>query len=824
MAVAVRSFTATGGSGGSGTHNWTVTKPAGTSANDLMLALLVTDSDGAPTDLVAPAGWTKIGADNTTGMPGRIWYRVAGASEPASYTFTTNWNSDAVIHLITFTGVDPAAPIQVTPSWAGSATNSTTLTAPSLTATGPGGLVCLFASMNSGTFSTPTGMSEISDHDAGWSAAAVDLLVLTGSGATGSKASTHTVSQAWAAASLVLNAVSVAKSGSATATIRLDASRTGAKRGIGAPTATARLAASSTAAKATAGARTASLRLTAARTGGLQLVGEASATLRLDADADGQVINLATAVLRLTAALLAVARPGAGQVTATLTLDGSATSAPRATGGAATAQLRLTATRAGAGRKSGSPTAALLALDADAGGAKRGVGSPATAVLHLAGDSSGETRSTSGALSAVLRLTATTHARSRETTGVTRTATLRLITTRVATSTRAGAQTAVLRLTANLDSRRVISEISQAIQSRASLSVQYELVCMARIPQTTGPPLLLAVDPIDWTGLSYTDELSKPQQLQAGCQISGLTDAVVQRLRNLDELATELWLYRLGKLVFAGPLLGWQVQGETLTFNASGLLAYLKMMVIQQDLVFSQVDQFTMAHTMVDQWQNLDYGNFGIDTSTPSLSGVLRDGTYLQKELHNVQQRVTELGARQNGFDVSVDPSSRRFTLDYPIKGVDRSSGEDAIVFDDRNVTSPNIVASAAPGDVASEGYGTGTNSGAGGDTIFSVASNLELRSRYGRSAVTATFDGVSQQDTLDAYTQGLIDARGNVLLVPGPNVRVTPDSDLGGYDVGDTVSYQLHSRLSVAGAFRIRKRQVTVSKTGQESTSIQFV
>jgi hypothetical protein len=151
---------------------------------------------------------------------------------------------------------------------------------------------------------------------------------------------------------------------------------------------------------------------------------------------------------------------------------------------------------------------------------------------------------------------------------------------------------------------------------------------------------------------------------------------------------------------------------------------------------------------------------------------------------------------------------------------VDRSTGEDAIVFDERNVISPNVVCSAAPGDVASEGFGIGT----GDTTLYSTESNLALRAQYGRSAVTATFDGVTEQATLDAHVQGLIDARGEALLIPGPDVRVTPDSDIGSYDVGDTVSYTLHSLLSVAGGFRLRKRMVTVSPTGQETVSVGFV
>lgn len=746
MAIAFRSATSTQTSSGS---TLAATKPSGTASGDVLVAICWQDSDGSGgiANLTAPAGWTQTGSNITstsTSPIGKVFYKVAGGSEGSSYSFGLASGSSAVIFVLAFSGANTASPIAVAAT-AGTGTG-TSQGAPSISGTSGDELICSWAAQSGSlSWSAASGMTERGDLTSSWVGAAVDTLDLASTAATGTKTATSSGSPSgnWRSVTLSISGT-IAKSGSATATLTLAASSTAVSARSGARTATMRLDTSATTSAAKNVAPAAATLILAATAGGspAKNVSVDADPLILTASSEGHQINLGLAVLTLSASMASPLHAG---------------------GAARTAPAVLQATVAGTQRATTiGPINALLLLTTSADTVSDHFGGPVDA--------------------------------------------------------------APLFLTAAANAERIITEVTQAIQSRASLSVQYELVCMARIPQTTGPPLLLAVDPIDWTGLSYTDELSKPQQLQAGCQISGLTDAVVQRLRNLDELATELWLYRLGKLVFAGPLLGWQVQGEALTFNASGLLAYLKSMVIQQDLVFSQVDQFTMAYTMVDQWQNLDYGNFGIDTTNPSASGVLRDGTYLQKELHNVHQRVTELGARQNGFDVSVDPASRRFTLDYPIKGVDRSSGEDAIVFDDRNVTSPNIVASAAPGDVASEGYGTGTNSAAGGDTIFSVASNLELRARYGRTAVTATFDGVSEQATLDAYTQGLIDARGNVLLVPGPDVRVTPDSDLGSYDVGDTVSYQLHSRLSVAGAFRIRKRQVTVSKTGQESTSIQFV
>jgi hypothetical protein len=351
--------------------------------------------------------------------------------------------------------------------------------------------------------------------------------------------------------------------------------------------------------------------------------------------------------------------------------------------------------------------------------------------------------------------------------------------------------------------------------------VQYELICVARIPQNSGPPLLMEIDPIDWTGLSYTEELSKAQRLDASVNISSLTEPVLQRLRGLHEHATELWLYRQGKRIFAGPLLGGQVQGESITLQATGLLGYLRYMFVVADLNYAQVDQNLIVKGLVDHWQALPYGNFGIDTSQISPSGQLRDAVYLAKELHNIAQRVEDLGKRENGFDIEVDPVTRQLVLWYPTQGVDRSTGPDALIFDARNITSGNILFSAAPGDVASDGIGTGT----GNDTtIYGQAFSEQLRATFGRTGVAATFDGVSEQATLDQYVQGLVNARKEALLVPGPEVRTTTDADIADYDVGDLVSYTVSERLGVEGVFRIRKRTVSVSEIGREKTAIEFV
>jgi hypothetical protein len=372
--------------------------------------------------------------------------------------------------------------------------------------------------------------------------------------------------------------------------------------------------------------------------------------------------------------------------------------------------------------------------------------------------------------------------------------------------------------------KRVVVAVASAADTKPQNQVKYEMVCVARIPQPQSPPLFFDVDPISWTGLSYTQQLNGADYLTAGVSVSSLTSPILQRLDKLGQQATEIWLYRNGQLVFTGPWFGWQVQGETLTLTAKSTLGYLDMMMVNADMVLKNKDQFAIGKALVDQWQALDYGNFGIDTSGITQSGVLRDATYLRNELNIVGQRLSELGKRDNGFDFGVDPITRRLNFYYPQRGVDRSTGEDAVIFDARNVTNTNVICSAAPKDLASEAYGVGTSAGSTSGALFSLKSNLDMRAQYGRTAVGTSFNDVSEQDTLDSHTQALVDARSEPLLIPGPNVRVTPDSDISSYDVGDTVAYQLHAKLGVTGYYRLKSRQITVSDKGKEDVTPTFV
>lgn len=568
------------------------------------------------------------------------------------------------------------------------------------------------------------------------------------------------------------------------------------------------------------GSRTAPLVLTGTRTGLKNVASSPTANLVLSTSVEGHKINVGLAVLWLTGEAINVGRPGEGNPIAVISLLGTATNTSRTTEVDATAELELLGT-ATAAKNIPNNVGADLTLTASVSSFKN-VASSRTADLDLVSSIANAFKNVSSTRTANIVLSGVSSDGEHHTTTVSVTAAVKLLASSVTSSVRFNNnRTALIVLGGFATGERIITAAPRAILPRADNTTHYEVVVVGRVPQVSGPPILFEIDPIDWNRISYTEELNRPSQLSVSCKVSSLTDAIIDRLSHMTELPTELLVYRNGVPTFAGPLVGWRIQGQdgdALSLQSMSLLGYLRYMYVTSDLLFDQVDQFTIASSLVNHWQNQPFGNFGIDTTDISTSGVVRYVTYPRDELHNIGQRIQSLGEGENGFDVEINPSSRRLILNSPRQGVDRSTGEDAIVFDNRNVRSPNVIASVAPGDIASEAFGIGE------DGRFSAQSNEDLRVKFGRAGVAVSFYTVEEQATLDAHTRELLTSRDQALVVPGPNARVTPDADLASYNVGDTVAYQVHNRLLVGtGVFRIRKRQVDVSATGQESVSLEF-
>lgn len=352
----------------------------------------------------------------------------------------------------------------------------------------------------------------------------------------------------------------------------------------------------------------------------------------------------------------------------------------------------------------------------------------------------------------------------------------------------------------------------------------WDPVLVSRVPASSGSPTLTVVDRLVVDTISYTAELNRPGSATLGCPIRSLSDTVKTRLADLAANPCEVWVYTDGVLDWAGEVNTLALQGQSLQIGCVGLLGYTYRMGVTSDLVYTATDQFTIAKNLVDHHQALTYGNYGIDTSTVGTSGVTRDRTYLRNELHNIGQRLAELGAVDNGFDIKVDPSTRKLVLSYPNSGTDLSA---SVFFDERNIESASIAVSVAPDDLVSDisATGTATTTGGADSTLYSAQATTSVRTAYGRSWVSQNFDGVSAQATLDGHANAYIAARSKQLLQPGVSIIPRVGADIGGFHVGDTATYSYDAGLGIQTlSLRMSKLTTEVNTNGEKRFRIEFV
>ncbi|WP_233582546.1 cell wall anchor protein [Corallococcus sp. CA053C] len=157
-------FRAVSSASGKGITSLAIPAPAGVQENDVILARL-TNRNNVNAILTAPTGWTLLRSDQSaSAIKTWILYKVATASEPASYTFTLDLASYLAGTLVAYSGVDPTNPIDTHSGQKNG--DSQTFTTPALTTTSADGLAVWFgsqvwtgASCPTPGISPPTGFS-----------------------------------------------------------------------------------------------------------------------------------------------------------------------------------------------------------------------------------------------------------------------------------------------------------------------------------------------------------------------------------------------------------------------------------------------------------------------------------------------------------------------------------------------------------------------------------------------------------------------------------------------------------------------------------------
>jgi hypothetical protein len=178
------------------------------------------------------------------------------------------------------------------------------------------------------------------------------------------------------------------------------------------------------------------------------------------------------------------------------------------------------------------------------------------------------------------------------------------------------------------------------------------------------------------TGVTFTEQLNQAGTFQGHLLLSGI-DATAF---NVDPSTTPgrsaLYVDRDGELVWGGVIWGrdYNSTAQTLMFSAREFESYFERRRITETVAFDNVDQLTIAQTIITNAQSVPSGNIGVIVGTET-SGVLLSRTYYSYELKQVYGALQDLSRGQNGFDFNIAISyvggvpTKTLELGYPQYG-----------------------------------------------------------------------------------------------------------------------------------------------------------
>jgi hypothetical protein len=328
------------------------------------------------------------------------------------------------------------------------------------------------------------------------------------------------------------------------------------------------------------------------------------------------------------------------------------------------------------------------------------------------------------------------------------------------------------------------------------MAATWEAALVAVTPASSGPPTYTELCGFQWKSLTLLEELAGPGMCTLGVEVDTIEAVGKTRLLNLAITPAELWIRRTTgptatSIVFAGPITSCHIVDRNATITAPGLLAYLGYWLRDSDFTASNVDQATIVQQLVDQWQAQAYGNDGIVTTALTPTGVLRTLNLLGVDGKYIDAVVTTMGQRDNGFDLTINPTTRQLLMWSPRKGNDLTA---SVFLDRRSIASPDVSWTVAPGQVGSEVFASSSSDT--GVTLTSIKSNPTLRATFGRAYVSRQYDDISVQATLDDYATRTITDVGAQHFTVAPKLIPVTGFGYGDFATGDLVTYDYDAGL----------------------------
>jgi len=339
------------------------------------------------------------------------------------------------------------------------------------------------------------------------------------------------------------------------------------------------------------------------------------------------------------------------------------------------------------------------------------------------------------------------------------------------------------------------------------------------------------------TDVNFSQALNSGGALQGTLLLSGMKaaqDAMVATVPG----RSAIYVDRDGVLVWGGVIWNrsYSSTSQRLTLSAGEFETYFNRRRIVANASFYNVDQLTIAQSLINTAQAATNGNIGVIVPT-NISGktVLRVFYgYEQKTVLSALQDLAKAGdgtTSSSGFDFSIDCAydasmtpTKTLNLGYPRLGTVYSTSSLLVpVFE---FPAGNVLEYEYPEDgslVANTIYATGAGSNEG-KLIYSAANNTLLGAGW-----PLLEDSASYSDIIDATViQNLASAQVAAVAYPPTVLKIiakpSVDPILGSYKVGDDARIRIVDDRFPNGldtTYRIVALNVTPGETGPERVTL---
>lgn len=335
------------------------------------------------------------------------------------------------------------------------------------------------------------------------------------------------------------------------------------------------------------------------------------------------------------------------------------------------------------------------------------------------------------------------------------------------------------------------------------------------------------------TGVTFTQQLNQAGTLHGHLLLSGMATAEFNVNASTIPAKTAIYVDRNGVLVWGGVIWGrsYNSTEQRLSLIAREFESYFERRRITQTVSFTNTDQLVIARTLIDDAQNVAYGDIGVITGSET-SGILIDRTYYYYELKGVYPALQDLSRAEDGFDFNIkveyDPITeepiKTLTLGYPRSGsIYDVNDPDALVF---IFPAGNIVQYEYPEDgaiAANSVYAQGAGSNEG-KLIENAQDATKFAEGWALLEDQANYSDITDVTLLQELALGQVNATAyppTVIKIVVP-ASITPE--FGTYEIGDDARLIITDERfpeTLDAVYRIVALNVEPGENGPERVTI---